>query len=258
VKHTKNVRSARMGFWFRLASAVHRDVLGALVVSLGILEKVWPSDRCGIGETPPNFAQVCARAYNSDRLGRPASVVATATGVMLTTTTYAQTSGTERRDDRRGNREGAREEKAACKAGDEKSRPECRQDKRDTKQEGRGNDEDTEKAEGNDTDKTEGNDADKTEDSDKNKTATRTRQKKPDPPSMLSAECRVRHWSQGRTVCVDPTGGSVKKADVTSRPRRCELFDYGERHSSAPSRGFRALIGPNSAPTSEVSRDCSS
>lgn len=30
------------------------------------------------------------------------------------------------------NRDEGREEKAACKAGDEKSRPECRQDKRDT------------------------------------------------------------------------------------------------------------------------------
>ncbi len=60
---------------------------------------------------------------------------------LITTTSYSQTSGTERRGERRDNRDEGREEKAECKAGDEKSRPECRQDKRDTKQEGRGNDE---------------------------------------------------------------------------------------------------------------------
>jgi hypothetical protein len=62
-------------------------------------------------------------------------------GTLIATTTYAQTSGMERRGDRRGNRDDGREEKQECKAGDEKSRPECRQDKRDTKQEGRGNEE---------------------------------------------------------------------------------------------------------------------
>ena len=65
------------------------------------------------------------------------ALLATA-GVVMTTTAYAQTQGMERRGDRRDNRDEGREEKAACKAGDEKSRPECRQDKRDTKQEGRG------------------------------------------------------------------------------------------------------------------------
>lgn len=59
-------------------------------------------------------------------------------GVLVTTTaSYAQTSGMERRGERRENRDGARDEKRECKAGDEKTRPECRQDKRDTKQEGR-------------------------------------------------------------------------------------------------------------------------
>lgn len=67
------------------------------------------------------------------------ALLATA-GVVMTTTAYAQTQGMERRGDRRDNRDEGREEKAACKAGDEKSRPECRQDKRDTKQEGRGDD----------------------------------------------------------------------------------------------------------------------
>ena len=54
-------------------------------------------------------------------------------GVMVTATTYAQTSGGDRRDDRRDDRQGARSEKKACKAGDEKSRAECRQQKRTTK-----------------------------------------------------------------------------------------------------------------------------
>ena len=73
-----------------------------------------------------------------------ALVVIAATGLTVTTT-FAQTGGMDRRD----NREEGREEKAACKAGDEKSRPECRQDKRDTKQEGRGDEKsETEKPEG--------------------------------------------------------------------------------------------------------------
>lgn len=54
-------------------------------------------------------------------------------GLMVTATTYAQTSGGERRDDRRDDRQGARAQKKACKAGDEKSRSECRKEKRDTK-----------------------------------------------------------------------------------------------------------------------------
>ena len=40
-------------------------------------------------------------------------------GVMVTATTYAQTSGGDRRDDRRDNRQGSRAQKQACKAGDE-------------------------------------------------------------------------------------------------------------------------------------------
>ena len=53
--------------------------------------------------------------------------------VMVTATTYAQTSGGDRRDDRRDNRQDSRAQKKACKAGDEKSRSDCRQEKRDTK-----------------------------------------------------------------------------------------------------------------------------
>jgi hypothetical protein len=70
--------------------------------------------------------------------------------VLIATTSYSQTSGAERRGERREDRQGGRDEKQACKAGDEKSRPECRQDKRDEKQEDRrdvGDDEDKKPAE---------------------------------------------------------------------------------------------------------------
>ena len=46
---------------------------------------------------------------------------------------YAQTRGMENRDDRRDDRAGGRAAKQACKAGDEKTRAECRQVKRTTK-----------------------------------------------------------------------------------------------------------------------------
>ena len=46
---------------------------------------------------------------------------------------YAQTGGMERRDDRRDDRGAGRDAKQDCKAGDEKSRAECRDVKRDTK-----------------------------------------------------------------------------------------------------------------------------
>jgi len=45
----------------------------------------------------------------------------------------AQTQGMDRRDDRRDDRAGGRAAKQECKAGDEKTRAECRQEKRDTK-----------------------------------------------------------------------------------------------------------------------------
>ncbi len=55
--------------------------------------------------------------------------------VMLATVApaYAQTRGMEHRDDRRDDRAGGRAAKQACKAGDEKTRAECRQVKRTTK-----------------------------------------------------------------------------------------------------------------------------
>ena len=49
----------------------------------------------------------------------------------------AQTNGMKRRDERRDTRAGARAAKQACKAGDEKTRADCRQMKRDVKQAGR-------------------------------------------------------------------------------------------------------------------------
>ena len=53
---------------------------------------------------------------------------------------YATERAEDRRDARdtkQAGREEAREQKAACKAGDDKSRAECRQEKRDTKQDAR-------------------------------------------------------------------------------------------------------------------------
>jgi uncharacterized protein HemX len=50
---------------------------------------------------------------------------------------FAQTQGMERRDERRDDRAGARSAKQACKAGDEKTRAECRQVKHKAKQAGR-------------------------------------------------------------------------------------------------------------------------
>jgi len=46
---------------------------------------------------------------------------------------YAQTGGMDRRDDRRDDRSAGRAAKQDCKAGDEKTRAECREEKRDTK-----------------------------------------------------------------------------------------------------------------------------
>ena len=49
----------------------------------------------------------------------------------------AQTQGMERRNQRRDNRAAGRAAKQACKAGDEKTRAECRQTKHEVKQAGR-------------------------------------------------------------------------------------------------------------------------
>ena len=63
------------------------------------------------------------------RLGLRRAACALAAIVMLAyvVPTYAQTKGMQRRD-------AARDVKQACKAGDEKTRAECRQGKRHTKQ----------------------------------------------------------------------------------------------------------------------------
>ena len=50
---------------------------------------------------------------------------------------HAQTQGMDRRDERRDDRSGSRAAKQACKAGDEKSRAECRHVKHQAKQAGR-------------------------------------------------------------------------------------------------------------------------
>ena len=53
--------------------------------------------------------------------------------LVVTSMSYAQTNGMERRGERRDDRGDGRDAKQECKKGDEKSRPECRQDKRDEK-----------------------------------------------------------------------------------------------------------------------------
>ena len=62
-----------------------------------------------------------------------AAIVVLASG----TSAHAQTPGMERRNERRDDRAGARAAKQACKAGDEKTRAECRQVKHTAKQKGR-------------------------------------------------------------------------------------------------------------------------
>jgi hypothetical protein len=62
------------------------------------------------------------------------AAVVTLAGV---TPVRAQTQGMERRDERRDTRHAGRAAKQACKAGDEKTRAECRQVKHTTKQHGR-------------------------------------------------------------------------------------------------------------------------
>ena len=63
------------------------------------------------------------------------AVCALTTVVLLASSAsaFAQTQGMQRRDDRRDNRDAARAVKHACKAGDDKSRAECRQQKRNAK-----------------------------------------------------------------------------------------------------------------------------
>ena len=67
------------------------------------------------------------------RLRRSAGVLAAILMCAVVAPAYAQTQGMDRRDDRRDDRAGGRAAKQACKAGDEKTRAECRQVKRTTK-----------------------------------------------------------------------------------------------------------------------------
>ena len=70
-------------------------------------------------------------------LGRAAAALAVGVMLLNAVPASAQTQGMERRDERRNVRQGARTAKQACRAGDEKTRPECRQMKRSTKQQAR-------------------------------------------------------------------------------------------------------------------------
>ena len=66
-------------------------------------------------------------------LGKAAATLAAAVMLLNAVPASAQTQGMERRNERRNMRQGARATKQACKAGDEKTRAECRQLKRSYK-----------------------------------------------------------------------------------------------------------------------------
>jgi hypothetical protein len=66
-------------------------------------------------------------------LGRGAAALAAVAMLLNVVPASAQTQGMERRNERRNVRQGARAAKQACKAGDEKTRVECRQLKRSYK-----------------------------------------------------------------------------------------------------------------------------
>jgi hypothetical protein len=66
-------------------------------------------------------------------LGKAAAAFAAVVMLLNAVPVSAQTQGMERRNERRNMRQGARATKNACKAGDEKTRAECRQLKRSYK-----------------------------------------------------------------------------------------------------------------------------
>jgi hypothetical protein len=66
-------------------------------------------------------------------LGKGAVAMAAVLMFLSVAPTFAQTEGMERRNDRRNARQSGRAAKQACKAGDEKTRVECRQQKRAVK-----------------------------------------------------------------------------------------------------------------------------
>jgi hypothetical protein len=74
------------------------------------------------------------------RFWRPVGVLAIVVVIAGIAPVSAQTEGGERRNERRDDRSGAQAAKQECKAGDEKTRAECRDVKHEVKQAG-GNDE---------------------------------------------------------------------------------------------------------------------
>ena len=68
-----------------------------------------------------------------DFLHKGAVVMAAALTFLSVASAFAQTQGMERRNERRNARQSGRAAKQACKAGDEKTRVECRQEKRAVK-----------------------------------------------------------------------------------------------------------------------------
>jgi len=66
-------------------------------------------------------------------LGKATAALAAVVMMLNAVPASAQTQGMERRNERRNMRHGARATKQACKAGDEKTRAECRQMKRSYK-----------------------------------------------------------------------------------------------------------------------------
>ena len=70
-------------------------------------------------------------------LGKALASLAAVVTLLSAVPISAQTNGMERRDQRRDVRDASRATKQACKAGDEKTRAECRQVKRTTKHHGR-------------------------------------------------------------------------------------------------------------------------
>jgi hypothetical protein len=70
-------------------------------------------------------------------LGKAAAAFAAVVMLLNAVPTSAQTQGMERRDQRQDTRQGSRAAKQACKAGDEKTRAECRHMKHSTKQHAR-------------------------------------------------------------------------------------------------------------------------
>jgi hypothetical protein len=70
-------------------------------------------------------------------LGKAPAALAAVVMLLNAVPAFAQTQGMERRDERRDVPQGARAAKQACKAGDEKTRAECRHMKHSTKQHAR-------------------------------------------------------------------------------------------------------------------------